>query len=68
MPRSANSSKKQKSERRKLATYLAARNSHRFERRRASPHQAAEWRTRLVIIALLLAAIGLWGIWREFFQ
>jgi hypothetical protein len=55
-------------ERRKLAAYLAARSSHRFDRRRPVPKRAVQFRTRLLVVALALVGIGLWGVWREFFQ
>ena len=50
----------------KLATYLGARNYHRFSTRDKAPGDAGRNRRRLIICALLLLLIGLWGVWGEF--
>lgn len=53
---------------RKLATYLNARTDHRFRRGKGKVGRREEqWRARLYVFALALAAVVLWGLWREFF-
>jgi len=51
----------------KLATYLSARTDHRFRRKAKTSHNELQWRTRLYVLTALLATVGLWSVWREFF-
>jgi hypothetical protein len=50
----------------KLATYLSARTDHRFRRKAKTTHNELQWRSRLYVLAVLLAAVGAWSLWREF--
>lgn len=51
----------------KLATYLSARTDHRFRRKGKVSYSENQWRSRLYVFAVLLAAVGLWSLCREFF-
>ncbi|MBN2451433.1 MAG: hypothetical protein JXR77_13660 [Lentisphaeria bacterium] len=56
-----------KHDRARLMTYLGAQQSTRFPftRGRVST-RATEARRRLVVVVLVLLAVALWGLWREF--
>jgi len=53
-------------ERNKLATYLGARTSHRFERQTPERQNIRTWRIRFILAAAAFLLLGLWGIWLEF--
>lgn len=58
--------KRMKPEQIKLAAYLGARHLHRFKAgRRVSP-RAHDMRIRLVLVAIGLGIILLFGLWQEF--
>lgn len=48
-----------------LATYLGIHHRGRFRRRRAGVRSPKEYRRRLLLLALILLALGLWGVWLE---
>lgn len=50
-----------------LAVYLGASNSRRFPPQYPVGHSAEGIRLKLLIAALALLALCLWGLWREFF-
>jgi hypothetical protein len=51
----------------RLAVYLGANNSRRFPPQHAGEHSAEGIRVRLLIAAIALLALCLWGLWHEFF-
>ena len=51
----------------RLAVYLGVSNSHRFPPRHAVGHRAEGIRVKLLVTAVALLALCLWGLWHEFF-
>jgi len=51
----------------RLAVYLGASNSRRFPPEHATEHSAEGIRFRLLLAAIALLALCLWGLWHEFF-
>lgn len=50
----------------KLASYLGVQQSARFSvRERTAGSEVIRWRIRVVFIAVVVLAFGLWGILRE---
>jgi len=57
--------KRQSTNRPNLATYLGIHHRGRFRRKRPGIKPPADYRRRLLFVALALLALGLWGVWRE---
>ena len=57
-------------DRQRFVRYLGAGTYSRFGSRRSDPEpeQAGLWRKRLVVLAAVLLAIGLAGVWLEWMQ
>lgn len=51
----------------KLAVYLGASNSRRFPPQYALGHSAEGIRVKLLIAAIAILGLCLWGLWHEFF-
>lgn|GEM_PF-6811869 len=54
-------------EKTRLAVYLGASNSRRFPPQHAGEHSADGIRVRLLLTAIALLLLCLWGLWHEFF-
>lgn len=58
--------KRMKPQQVKLAAYLGARHLHRFRSGKHVSARAAAMRRRLVIVAIGIGMVVLWGLWHEF--
>ena len=54
-------------ETKRLAVFLGANNSRRFPPSHAVGHSAEGIRLKLLIAAIALLGLCLWGLWHEFF-
>jgi hypothetical protein len=54
-------------ETRRLAVFLGASNSRRFPPSQAPEHSADGIRVKLLVAAIILLGLCLWGLWHEFF-
>ncbi len=50
-----------------LAVYLGAHSSQRFPPEGAPEHSPEGIRVRLLVAAIILLGLCLWGLWHEFF-
>lgn len=59
------SKKKKDPEKLRLAVFLQVGTRKGFGGKRGTTRSVRQWRMRLVVFALVLVALGAWGVWSE---